>query len=479
MLLVFATALAACAPGDDSVAEVTLPELDTTTTTLPDLLAPSGREDQADEPPAPAWTVQVGGPGDDRLFAVEALDDAVVAVGSTTGRLEPGTPDAPGGGDVLVTEVDTEGELRWTRSSGSEGRDAGLGVAASAEGVLACGATTGMLGSLLGGSTDLWCGVLGLPGGPLLPDVSQTGAAEEEELSGVAASPAQEPAYAAGRVSGFLPGAEDASGRGLGAGDAVAIRLGADGRPAWARQFGTTADDAALGVALSPDDDGIFVGYTDGDLGRSSEGGRDGWISRFDPAGRQRWVTQIGSPGTDVLAAVTTAGSARRGTERFVAVGWSDGGLGGAPAPSEDRVTPTQALIGSFGPNGALEWITSLGSGSEARATAVASDGAVLYVAGTTTGELGELAPETGTGGGADGFLAAVDAATGDVRWITRFGSDGEEEVTGMALTEDGLLVLSGTTTGQMAATEPGGGIDGFLIAFPLPSSGGGAASSV
>jgi hypothetical protein len=259
----------------------------------------------------------------------------------------------------------------------------------------------------------------------------------------------------------------------------VAIQLGADGRPAWARQFGTTADDAALGVALSPDDDGILVGYTDGDLGRSSQGGRDGWISRFDPAGRQRWVTQIGSRGTDVLAAVTTAGSARRGTERFVAVGWSDGGLGGATAQPEDGVTPPQALVAAFGPNGALEWITPLGSGREARATAVASDGDVLYVAGTTLGELGELALEAGPGGAADGFLAAVDAATGDVRWITRFGSGGEEEVTGMTLTEDGLMVLSGTTTGKMAGTEPGGGIDGFLIAFPLPSSGGGAASSV
>jgi hypothetical protein len=51
--------------------------------------------------------------------------------------------------------------------------------------------------------------------------------------------------------------------------------------------------------------------------------------------------------------------------------------------------------------------------------------------------------------------------------------------MTGLAVTEDGLLVASGVTTGQMGGEPAGGGTDGFVIAFPLAAAGGGAASSV
>ena len=119
------------------------------------------------------------------------------------------------------------------------------------------------------------------------------------------------------------------------------------------------------------------------------------------------------------------------------------------------------------------------------------ADGSTVYVAGTTqtvavardgsTAQigLGELDPSVGPGGLADGFLAALDATTGEVRWIVRLGTAQDESVTGMTTTEDGLLVISGSTGGQIAGTPPAGGLDGFLLAFTLPSSGGGAANSV
>jgi hypothetical protein len=133
-----------------------------------------------------------------------------------------------------------------------------------------------------------------------------------------------------------------------------------------------------------------------------------------------------------------------------------------------------------------------LGSEFEDVATAVTSDGTNIYVAGTTRnsttpniGEsdaligLGDLNNEIGPGGGTDSFLASLDAKTGQVRWVMRLGSAADEATTGLTTTEGGLLVLSGTTTGQVAGTPSAGGSDGFLLAFQLPSSGGAAASSV
>lgn len=62
---------------------------------------------------------------------------------------------------------------------------------------------------------------------------------------------------------------------------------------------------------------------------------------------------------------------------------------------------------------------------------------------------------------------------------MAQFGSVDDEVVTGMSRTESGLVVVSGSTTGQLGTTAPGGGVDGFMVAFVPPSGGGGSASIV
>ena len=48
-----------------------------------------------------------------------------------------------------------------------------------------------------------------------------------------------------------------------------------------------------------------------------------------------------------------------------------------------------------------------------------------------------------------------------------------------MTVTEDGLVVISGQTTGDLGDNTNAGGSDGFLIAFPLPTAGGSVASAL
>ena len=508
-----ASVLVGCSLGDDGgVAEVTLPELDTTTTTAPEPGAGGGSGSASgaqgdDALPEPSWTVQFGGSGDDEARALTALDTRIVVVGATTAELpslEEGRPARAGlgGTDVLVAHVDTEGTLVALDGAGTAADDLANGVAANGAGMMACGSTAGQLGAGLGGAVDLWCALV--DDEQTLAAPVQLGGTDSESVTDLAGDPEQDRLYAAGRVGGLLPGAQDPTGRGLGAGDAVALQLTPDGTPVWARQFGTPNEDGATGAAITPDGDGIVVGYTDGDLGRTSSGGRDAWISRFDPSGRQRWITQIGSPGTDVIESVAIAGEPARGTEAFIAAGTTDGdiaGVGrtggsgsggegdadgdapgtapGGPGEPPDAPAVTDGFAASFGTDGSLTWITPLASDGSDSTAAIVVDGAVAYVAGTTSGDLGELVPAAGPGGGSDGFLAALDIASGEVLWVARFGSADDEQITSMTTTEDGLVVLAGTTTGQMAETPPAGGVDAFLIAFPLAAAGGGAASIV
>jgi hypothetical protein len=426
-----------------------------TTTTAPDgTIAPAPPEV---EPLELAWVLQVGGPDDETLDAVTSLGADLVAVGSATGPA--------GTSDAYIVAATTDGELAATTSDGTESDDTATAVATDQAVVVTCGATDGEFGGPTGGDTDVWCAEL--TDEWELGEIRQLGGPGREQISGLTMADGLPHAYASGSA-GVAPTGDD---------DALALQLRPDGTPEWARQFGTVAADSATSVTMSEDGDGVVVGTTDGSLEGPSFGGRDAWISRFDRSGNQRWTTQIGSPGTDRFDAVAPLGEARRGTEQYVAAGATDGDLD-AEGPS----APTGGLdvaVASFGAAGDLEWVTQFGSEADDRATAVAVDGTTAYIAGSTAGEVGDLLDELGPGGGTDGFLAAVDAPTGEVLWVSRFGSEGEDLVTAATVTADGLLVLAGTTTGEIGDAESGGGTDGFLVAFALSASAGSAARDV
>lgn len=466
------TVAAACTTNDSRPATVTMPEMNTTTTVDPSAGSPDQVAPQGPQEPLPvAWITQFGGAGDDSLRAAAGDDAQIVAVGATVGLDAPGA----GGNDVLVAVVGSDGEMVSLRSAGSAGDDVATGVAADST-VVVCGSTSGDLGAISGGSEDAWCAALDENGA--LGQATQLGGPDSETVAGVGSASGTEVSYVAGALAGLLPGAQDSAGRGLGQGDALSMQVDPAGTPVWARQFGTAAPDAARTATGTDDGDGVLAGWTDGDLEGRSSGGRDSWISRFDPTGNQRWITQLGSAGTDELSAVTVTGEARRGTEQFVAAGVTDGDVD-AEGPGLNA-GENDVFVAAFGTDGRLLWIRQFGASGTETVGGVAADGSTVYVTGTTTSdEFGDLIPDGGDGGGSDGYLAALDTTTGDVSWVSRFGSAGDEDMTGLTTTEDGMLVASGTTTAQVGETPSAGGSDAFLIAFPLASLGGGAASSV
>jgi len=463
--------VAGCTFTSDEPATVTLPEMNTTTTTTPEGTGPDQLAPSDAEPLPVAWIRQVGGPGEDALNGVTGLGATVVAVGRTAGLA--GVPPA-GGTDVLVATIGTDGELGTSTAGGSAGDDDAAAVSADVT-VTLCGSTTGDLGAASAGAEDAFCAPVDANGS--LGQATQLGGTESERATGIGTSAGVGYSYVSGTLDGLLPGAQDPSGRGLGNGDALMLQSDPEGRPIWARQFGTGLEDGALAADGAPDGDGLSVGYTDGDLEGPSKGGRDSWVSRFDPAGNQRWITQLGSSGTDTLSAVTLSGEATLGNELVIGAGVTDADVDAeGPGLNAGLNDPFVAALGS---DGTLQWISQFGSTFEETVGGVAADGDTIYVTGASGSEFGELLEDGGPGGARDGFLAAIDAASGTVLWVSRFGSAGDETMTGLTTTEDGLLVASGITTGQVGDDPSAGGTDGFVIAFPLAAAGGGAASSV
>lgn len=525
------TALVAAGCSGDDAADTTTTTRPSTTTTPPSTTAPA---DGGEEPLPIAWVRQVGGAGDDVLLAVAGRDDVVLGTGSTTGlpsTTDPSGRTAPAAGTTaaLVDVVAAaDGAPRATvqspqpRTATADGVASGNGATEGSSLSLACGTTPPATGRADGVSgPDGWCATVGADGalgeaqvvGSELADAFHGVAVHSPGGAGSRAGASAEPsAFAVGSAEGLFPGAKDPTGGYLGDGDALVTRLDPSGAVRWARQFGTTSVDRAEAVTTSDDGDAIVAGSTegrtDGDVG-GSIGRRDAWVARMDPTGDLRWLTQFGSPGQDGATAVARGGDPRRGTELFVAAGETDGAVG-----TSANLGGTDAMVAAFDASGRQLWAVQVGSSADDRATGVVVDGSTVYVSGTAAAEIvggqrisltptapadepseggGTSSTTTPTaptttaptttappaGGGEDAFLAAIDATTGEVRWVAQFGSTGDEAVTGMTRTETGLIVVSGSTTGQLGTTPAGGGTDGFMVAFVPPSGGGGAASMV
>lgn len=445
-----------------------------------------------EEAPEAAWIVQIGSAGEDELLGVAAREDEVVAVGSTDGDLQG--PNA-GATDAVVVAVGTDGEVRSVEQHGSVEAEEAAAVGSSAGTTVACGAV-----DLLAGAgevepadtgSEAWCAPIDEQGA--LGRIEPRGSTEADGMSGVSVAPDGAFGYAAGSTLGLFPDASDTSSGVLGEGDALLWRIDPGGVPTWIRQFGTGRADSASAVTTTSTDDAVVVGVTSGDLRGPGSGAEDGFLARYEASGLPRWSRQFGSEGADRALGVAVGGETARGTEVTVAVGETEGALaaavGGEPSgadstPRLDGQEPVpanaggmDAMIVAFDTSGDELWAAQLGTDGDESAAAAAVDGGTVLVGGSTTGSLGTAgAPAAG---GADGFLASVDAATGELRWIVQFGSAGEERVHGLTVTEDGLVVLAGTTTAQMGDEPNAGGTDGFLIAFPIPTAGGSVASSL
>lgn len=516
-LLPTALLLVSCSKTDEP-AIVTVPEL-APSTSVPSTLAPAPEQGtgEAPAPPEIAWVTQVGGAGDDQFNAITStlsteeggrVRENLVAVGATNGGI---TAPTAGLEDILSARLTTSGEVAAVNVVGSTASDVATSVAqiyaptranqSPLSAAVACGFTKGDFAGPPLGLLDGWCGPVndqneaGTAGSDAARlfgfTIAAFAADGNEVINGIATTApddvstlaAEQNAFLAGSTDGLYPGAGDSTGRGLGLGDALAFRTSFARGNSWIRQFGTPQPDAATAVC-TVDGNGYFVGWTDGDLAGRSNGGRDAWISMIDRSGMQRWLIQFGYPANEEFRAVATGGKPAEGTQQFIAVGVTDGD---GPQPSKGA---KDALIAAFAPDGSVLWSLQTGAALDDDAAAVAYYDSTIYVAGTTTSAaatadtaavegLGELNPAIGPGGAKDAFLTAIDPATGAMLWTTRFGSEADERVTALTITPSGLLTVVGSTTGALGSNTSAGGADGFVVAFQLPSAGGGAQSWV
>lgn len=153
------------------------------------------------------------------------------------------------------------------------------------------------------------------------------------------------------------------------------------------------------------------------------------------PAPAIEKAKQIGTVGIDYLftSSVDAKGN--------LYVGGSTGGSLGAP-----NFGSRDAWLAKYDNNGNQQWIKQFGTPGIETAWSTASDGNNIYVAGNTSGKLGNTSQ-----GGKDSYLAKYDS-DGNQQWIKQFGTLTFDESFRLTTDTNGNIYVGGHTVGSLGA---------------------------
>ena len=314
------------------------------------------------------WTRQFGTSGLDigAGIATDAGGNVYVA-GYTAGVLEGANA---GGFDAFVRSYDGAGNVRWTRQFGTSSTDVATGIATDANGnVYVAGYTFGALEGATAGSFDAFVRSYDSEGN--LRWTRQFGTVASDSATGIATD-AGGNVYVTGSTSGALEGAN------AGSSDSFIRSYDSEGNLRWTRQFGTSSDDSATGIATDANGNVYVSGYTNGALEGTNSGSRDAFVRSYDGAGNVRWTRQFGTTDDD-----DALGIAADASGNVYVAGYTEGALEGVSAGGND------AFVRGYDADGGLRWAGQFGTEFEDYANGIATDaGGNVYVAGYTTGDL-------------------------------------------------------------------------------------------
>jgi len=364
---------------------------------------------------------------------------ATIAADGQVASLAAGTSDITATSTVDATKNDTitltinpPGALRWTRQFGTNGYDEATGITTDPSGHVT---TTGYTDGALEGSNagSNDAFIRSYDSSGTLRWTRQFGSSSEDVALGIA-SDASGNVYATGYTVGGLEG-ENA-----GSFDAFIRSYDSDGNLRWTRQFGTGSSDIGRGIATDANGNIYATGYTNGDLAGSSAGGTDAFIRSYDSSGNHRWTRQFGSSSTDVANGIATDADGNT-----YATGYTDGDLAGSSAGGTD------AFIRSYDSDGNLRWTRQFGTSSNDGANGIATDtNGNVSTTGYTGGAL-----EGSSAGNTDAFIRSYDS-DGNLRWTRQFGTSSDDRTLGIATDTSGNVTTTGFTGGALEGSNAG-----------------------
>ncbi len=374
---------------------------------------------------------------------------SMYVTGRFTGQLRLGTTRlvSRGRSDLFVAKLSAGGQWAWAVAAGGTETDQATDVALDATGnLLVTGsfggtATFGNQEVVSHGGQDIfvaaltpqgqWRGVLTAGG----PDQDEAFALTVDRENNV---------LLGGRFQGDAVFGNHQLHAAKGGSDAFVVRLGPNGKWAWAKQAGATGQGAIKRIAVDKQGDVIVTGYVGGtgQFGTNpliSQGTHNAFVAKLSRAGNWQWAS-------GGLSESTTYGNALAVDEQnriFVT-----GSYSGQTTFGRHQLTSQggdDAYVARLSPAGEWDWVSSVqGSALEIGYDLAINASGILHMVGSsspmTSGLLGPLPNQ----GGLDIFMARL---TNEGQWLNMeaLGSSGRDEGTALALAPNGGVLLGGT----------------------------------
>jgi len=390
-------------------------------------------------------------------------------------------------------------QLVWGRQLGTATNDFADRVAADADGnCWFAGNTSGKLGGQAFGGSDIVVGKYDPAGNRLW--VTQFGTAQDESVHSITLDP-QGNACITGKTAGKLGDAQ------FGGTDAFICKLNTTGAVSWIRQFGTTGTDTGNAIKLDASGNIFVAGATTGKLGTNHFGGQDCFLSKFDPNGQMLWTRQWGTSSDDGANGMAFD----RGGNIYVA-GQTYGKLGSASFGNLDmfltKIDPAGNVLwsrqyGTSAPDGANGvavddetniYITGCTYGSMGGPQLGNGDGVLLKLSSTGTviwqrqfgATLGDWPKEALLSPGSPKGVLVSGCGNGPqcLAFVRKFDPQGNElwkkEIAPkqptcggtIAMDNHGNLFQCGGTTASLYGKYQGGGNDIFLVKYSMRENG-------
>jgi len=221
----------------------------------------------------------------------------------------------------------------------------------------------------------------------------------------------------------------------LGENDIFLVKLGRDNTVKWTEQFGTTADDFSMCLAI--DKENIFIaGYTGGTIGDAEQfGGDDVFLIKLNLEGKQIWSTQFGSEHWDTAQQIKVDSSGN-----IFIIGETRGSINGQPNAGLDDV-----FITKYSSTGTMLWVTQIGSKDWDAINALDIDNlGNIYVTGLTSGEIDGIA----NSGISDLFISKINE-DGALLWTKKWGTASYDSSFSIKISSDNFIYVTGQTDGS------------------------------
>jgi len=255
-------------------------------------------------------------------------------------------------------------------------------------------------------------------------------------------------------VTGYFEGEIDFGGSlgkkpSAGKSDGFLVKLGTDGKLAWAQTWGAAREDVSNAVAVKGDKVVVAGNFLDeikvGSFAKKSNGSDDIYIAAFDKAGNAEWLWTAGGVDSDGVNAIAATPDG----------GWVIGGsftdslaiTAGSRQVNLKAKGGTDAILIKLAASGDTEWVKQFGGRYEDTIMhlAVDSNGNV-FVQGVfkDVADWGGKQLKAGGGSDFDVVLAKYDT-NGDHVWSKNFGNAFNEVAGGIAVDPAGHVTIAGS----------------------------------